>query len=399
MPASLGTVRGKAQMNWFTAAILTIAVCLLALPGPGLWTKAGVVGAAAVSVLAVRRSQARWTGVVLVLWGLLGLALGLAVGVRHLLAGRLTLAPLALVAGGFLVVAGLRTLLRALSRPTRAAGTAALVLGGLVCLYLLVIPLLTTQPLPAAAPGPPPTGFSEVAFDTSDGVTLRGWYAATDNGAAVVVVPGSGSSRTGAAKQARRLADAGFGVLVYDPRGHGASDGQAMDTGWAGDADVTAAVTFASGQPGVRAIGALGLSMGGEQVLGAAAGDPRISAIVAEGATNRVAADLAWLPDWYGARGAVQLGLEHAKQAITALLTPYPAPGSLREALRAIGDRPVLIITAGQRPDEYSAAIHNGPGVEIWNVEEAGHTGALAADPDAWQQRVVGFFEQALLDR
>lgn len=67
--------------------------------------------------------------------------------------------------------------------------------------------------------------------------------------------------------------------------------------------------------------------------------------------------------------------------------------------MRAIGDRPVLIITAGQRPDEYSAAIHNGPGVEIWNVEEAGHTGALAADPDAWQQRVVGFFEQALLDR
>ncbi len=395
-------MRERALRNWLTAAILTVAFSLLALSGPGIWTKAGVVVIAAVSVLAVRRSQARWTGALLVIWGVVGLALGLAVGVRHVLAGRFTLSLVAVVAAVFLVAVGSRILLRALSWPVRVLSAVGLALAGLVCLYLLVIPLLTTQPLAADTPGEPPAGFSEVVFETSDGVTLRGWYAGTDNGAAVVVVPGSGSSRTGAAEQAGRLAEAGFGVLVYDPRGHGASSGRAMDFGWAGDEDVTAAVTFTSAQPGVRSVGALGLSMGGEQVLGAAAGDPRIAAIVAEGATNRVAADLAWLPERYGTRGGLQLGLEHAKQAITGLLTPYSAPGGLQESLSAIGDRPVLLITAGQRPDElYAATYHaaGSPTVEIWAVEGAGHVGALATDPGAWEQRVVGFFEEALLDR
>jgi len=401
MPASLGCVRERAQRIWLVAAILAVAVSLVALPGPGIWTKAGVVVAAGLSVLAAWRSQARWTGVALWIWGVVGLALGLAVGLRHVLAGQLTISLLALAAGILLLAAGFRILLRGLSWPPRFAGAAGLALAGLVGLYLLVIPLLTTQPLAADPPGPPPPGFSDVTFETSDGVTLRGWYAGTDNGAAIVVVPGSGSSRTGAVDQAASLAEAGFGVLVYDPRGHGDSSGQAMDIGWAGDQDVTAAVAFAAAQPGVASVGALGLSMGGEQVLGAAAGDPRIAAVVAEGATNRVAADLAWLPQRYGTRGGLQLGLEHAKQAITGLLTPYSAPGSLREALSAIGDRPVLLITADQRPDEmYAATYHaaDGDSVEIWNVAGAGHTGALATDPAAWEKRVVGFFEDALLD-
>ena len=40
--------------------------------------------------------------------------------------------------------------------------------------------------------------------------------------------------------------------------------------------------------------------MGGEQALGALAVDERLGAVVAEGATRRVANDTAWLPDEYG---------------------------------------------------------------------------------------------------
>lgn len=53
------------------------------------------------------------------------------------------------------------------------------------------------------------------------------------------------------------------------------------------------------GRPDVdrERIGAVGMSMGGEEVIGAMAGDPRITAAAAEGATNRAYADKAWLSD------------------------------------------------------------------------------------------------------
>jgi pimeloyl-ACP methyl ester carboxylesterase len=385
------------------AAVAAVAVTLLTLNGPGLMTKVVVVLIAAATVASVWRWQARWTGAPLLVWGLLGTALGVAAGMRHVLAGQWGLAPIAAcvaaVAGVFLLVSGSVRLLRGLHWAGQVLGIVGITAISLIGLYMLVIPFLTTQPLRGDAPAAAPDGFRETAFVTSDGVTLRGWYADGDNGAGVVVVPGAGSSREAAREHARVLAEAGYAVLVYDPRGHGTSDGTAMDLGWAGDLDVRAAVDTVASQPGVRTVGALGLSMGGEQVLGAAATDTRIAAVVAEGATNRVAADLRWLSAQYGARGSVQVRLEQAKQAITAGLTPYPAPPPLRDALAAIAPRPVLLITAGARPDEGFAAQYNAgeqPTVVIWEVPGATHTGALRTDRAAWADEVVGFFDRTL---
>jgi pimeloyl-ACP methyl ester carboxylesterase len=352
--------------------------------------------------MALWRGPQRWQGVPLLVWGLLGTAMGIAVGVRHALAGEVGVTAvaccLALVAGLYLLGSGTGRLLRGLHWAGKVAGSVAVVVGTVVGLYVLVVPLLATQPLRGPVPANA-AGFENVTFPASDGVTLSGWYAAGGNGAAVVVVPGSGSSRTGAVAQAETLAVAGYAVLVYDPRGHGASEGRAMDLGWAGDPDVRGAVDFLTARAEVPEVGALGLSMGGEQVLGAAAADRRIAAVVAEGTSNRVAGDLEWLSAEYGVRGRVQVGLEHAQQAVTAGLAPYPAPITLRDAIAAISPRPVLLITAGTRPDEGLAARFNAAGtpqVQIWEVPGAGHTGALTADRDGWQDRVVGFFDETL---
>ena len=123
---------------------------------------------------------------------------------------------------------------------------------------------------------------------------LAGWYVPSSNGAAVVLRHGSGSTRTDVLDQAAAIARGGYGVLLTDARGHGESGGRAMDFGWFGDADTTAAVTFLTEQPDVDAdrIGVVGMSMGGEEAIGAAAADPRISAVVAEGATGRTDADV-----------------------------------------------------------------------------------------------------------
>ena len=100
-----------------------------------------------------------------------------------------------------------------------------------------------------------------------------------------------------------------------------------MDFGWWGDRDLAAAVSFLDRQPGVRAgkIAVLGESMGGEQALAAAGSDPRIRAVVAEGATGQQLADHGWRP--HDAAGYIADGMGHVTAA--RLISGAPRPMSI----------------------------------------------------------------------
>ena len=86
--------------------------------------------------------------------------------------------------------------------------------------------------------------YQDVTLETSDGVSLAAWYVPSANRAAIVLLHGAGSTRSNVLDQAAVLAEAGFGVLMVDARGHGDSGGHAMDFGWHGDADITAATAY-----------------------------------------------------------------------------------------------------------------------------------------------------------
>ncbi|HAN35447.1 MAG TPA: hypothetical protein DCQ52_08345 [Acidimicrobiaceae bacterium] len=175
-----------------------------------------------------------------------------------------------------------------------------------------------------------------------------------------------------------------------------------MDFGWNGDADITASVSFLADQPDVELnrIGVVGLSMGGEEAIGAAAADDRISAVVAEGATGRVAADKAWLNEAYGWRGRVQQGVEWLQSAVTDVLTEARRPGSLAASVRAAAPCRFLLIAAGEVADEPRAADHISEAapdrVSVWVVPGAGHTEGLATDPSGWESRVIAFLASTL---
>ena len=79
---------------------------------------------------------------------------------------------------------------------------------------------------------PPSADYREVAFDASDGVHLSGWYRPTRNGATLLVVHGGGGDRTGAVAHAKLLVRHGYGVLLYDARGRGKSEGTQNAFGW-----------------------------------------------------------------------------------------------------------------------------------------------------------------------
>ena len=242
-------------------------------------------------------------------------------------------------------------------------------------------------PLGPATPARYGLGYQDVAFRTADGVRLSAWYIPPRNGAAVVLLPGAGSTRTAVLGQAAVLARHGYGALLVDTRGHGRSGGHAMDFGWWGNRDLAAAVSFLDRQPGVRAgkIAVLGESMGGEQALAAAGADPRIRAVVAEGATGQQLADHGWLPG--GTEGALQRGMEWVMYTAAGVISGAPRPMSIPDAVRAAGGRPTLIIAGGAVADESAAARwfrrlarHR----QVWVVPHAGHTQGLASVTPAY---------------
>ena len=247
--------------------------------------------------------------------------------------------------------------------------------------------------------------YRDVTLRTSDGVGLAAWWVPSRNDAAVALLHGSGSTRTAVLEHAEVLAGAGYGVLLVDARGHGESDGPGMDFGWYGERDAAAAVDFLVSRRGVSddRIGLVGLSMGGESAIGAAGADPRVRAVVAEGATNRVAADKAFLEE-YGVRGDLQQGIDALTYEVTDLLTDAPEPTSLHDSVLAAQrdgtPTPMLLVAAGDVETEQLAASHlesaAPDAVRTWTVPGAGHTGGLAAAPGAWQRRVLGFLDTAL---
>ena len=78
------------------------------------------------------------------------------------------------------------------------------------------------------------------SFTTTDGLRLEGWFVPSRNGATVIVVPG----RSGPQKQTRMLVRHGYGVLLFDRRGEGASEGDPNIFGWGGERDLHAAAAY-----------------------------------------------------------------------------------------------------------------------------------------------------------
>jgi fermentation-respiration switch protein FrsA (DUF1100 family) len=271
---------------------------------------------------------------------------------------------------------------------------------GLVVLFPFLLSYVYTHVARAYVPAPRlGAAYEEVAFKTSDGLTLKGWYIPSKNRAAVISFPG----RKGPQGPARMLARHGYGVLLFDRRGEGVSDGDPNSFGWKGERDIHAAVAFLRRRSDVDPdrIGGLGLSVGGEMFVQAAAESPDIKAIVSEGAGARSVREDLELPGnkkWY------ELGIPTVAvlTAGTALFSNDLPPPNLKDLSSRIAPRSVFFVYGekGQpgeidlNPIFYAAAKEPKA---IWEVPDAGHTGGLEAQPKEYERRVVGFFDAALL--
>jgi uncharacterized protein len=280
--------------------------------------------------------------------------------------------------------------------PRRLLVTAGALFAAFVAALPLAVSYVVTHvggaEVPTADLGAP---YEDVAFETSDGLTLKGWYIESKNGAAVISFPGRSSSQ----KRAKILADHGYGVLLFDRRGEGESEGDPNTFGWQGERDVHAAVQFLQSRPDVdpARIGGIGLSVGGEMMIEAAAESNALKAMISEGGSGRSVRDDLVNPggtwDQIVATAIVTAG--------TALSTSNTPPADLKSLVRKIENPVFFIYGAKGQPTEKPAndefyKVKRGP-KEIWEVPGSGHIGGIDAQPAAYEKRVVGFFDRWLL--
>jgi len=284
------------------------------------------------------------------------------------------------------------------SRVRRYTRRALKALGAAMVVLQIAYPVIETYAITNTSQRAVPTSTlgvptEDVTLRTSDGVRLRGWYVSSRNGAAVLVFPG----RTGAQRQARMLIAHGYGVLLVDRRGTGESDGEPNGYGWGSGLDIDAAVEFLQGRPDVdrHRIGGLGLSVGGELLLEAAASNTGLRAVVSEGAGIRSVNEFVELDS---ADRWLFVPLSVSSTVATAVFANDLPPASLTDLVPRIHVPLFFIYSAnGQGGEELSKTFYeaaNEPKA-IW-TPSGGHVGGLESDPAEYERRVISFFDESL---
>lgn len=129
--------------------------------------------------------------------------------------------------------------------------------------------------------------YEDVEFSPREGDgTIRGWYLQSEEpDLTIILVHGINANREEGGDfldLAAELVEEGFNVLLFDLRGHGASDGDQVSYGFYERHDVLGAFDFVVSRGAAPdSIGVLGRSLGAGTVLLAAAKEPRIQALVA----------------------------------------------------------------------------------------------------------------------
>jgi hypothetical protein len=372
----------------------------------------GLVPLAALGLAAALLPRVRggWQAAIALLAGFAGVVVGIEAAYYTLKVGPSGddfTGLLALLAGAALLGVGVVQLWRTRRRhgglARRSARRAGIAVAAVVGTFLFLIPLgyayvgthVARPPVEDIDLGT--SDVEDVELHTSDGLTLQGSYVPSRNGAALIVAFG----RKGSQDKARMLARHGYGVLIFDRRGEGESDGDPNPYAWdGGEKDIVAAVDFLRERPDVDPgrIGGVGLSVGGETFLQAAARHDEIKAIVSEGASARSGSEL----DSVEGSAAGPLWFNHVIAAGTAVFSNASPPEHLIDQVDEIAPRPLFLISAPSAdPDEerfnrayYRAA--GGPKL-LWEVRDAGHVGAQEARPREYERRVTRFFDRALL--
>lgn len=233
--------------------------------------------------------------------------------------------------------------------------------------------------------------FQTVTLTTEDGLKLHAWYTPPQNGVVILVAHGHGSSI--ATDMYALFARHGYGVLAWDFRAHGESEGDFTSLGYYEVRDIKAALDFALAQPGVEHVAGWGGSMGAVTMIRAAAQYPQLEAVIADSAFNTLSDELNLRVPIPGLREMVRMWAQ--------LQT-----GVSLDSVRAVDDigkispRPVFIIQGMSDeniPVESAQQLYDAASEPrlLWTEPKAYHLNMYAKFPEEYEERVIAFLEGA----
>lgn len=237
--------------------------------------------------------------------------------------------------------------------------------------------------------------YQSVDLITSDGIRLSAWYTPPRKGAVILLAHGYGDNRPEWIHAL--LAKKGYGVLAWDARAHGESDGEISTIGYLEVLDVRAALDYVLSQSGVEHIGAWGSSMGGATLIRAAATFPEIEALFIDSSFASLDDEMNFLIPYPV--------LNPLAKALAELRTGIDLKeiDPLRDIAK-ISPRPVYIVHGTGdtvAPPDAGRKLYEAAKEPrfLWEAENAQHMMIYLDNPRKYQRRLLGFFDEWLLGK
>jgi pimeloyl-ACP methyl ester carboxylesterase len=252
--------------------------------------------------------------------------------------------------------------------------------------------MLQTTPEDAGLP------YETVEFPSRDGLTLFGWFIPGWTDAGIIMVHGFGSRGIHLLTHALALAKYGYNILLFDLRAHGSSGGDTTTGGWLEPEDLLGAVDYLQAREEVDPdkIAAFGISFGALISLRTAAQSEAIRGVVAEGAGPVCLADLQSVPKTF--RRRLFYPLNWFTYKLQSFMNGQQPPAGMLVEIGRIAPRPILIITAGRKSEQYWGRRFYEAAKEpkeLWEIPEARHAAGFLIDHEKYVEKMVALFEKA----
>ncbi|HET6595661.1 MAG TPA: alpha/beta hydrolase [Anaerolineales bacterium] len=237
--------------------------------------------------------------------------------------------------------------------------------------------------------------YHPVDLITQDGIRLAAWYTPPQNGAVILIAHGYGNKRPEWVYAL--LARKKYGVLAWDARAHGESEGNISTIGYLEVLDVQAALEYARAQPGVEHVGAWGGSMGGATIIRAAAEFPQIEAIFIDSSFSSLNEEFNYLVPYPIINPVAKFILTAGTGFTLDSVNPV-------EDIPRISPRPVYIVhsTADTvAPPDSGERLFAAAGEPrfLWEKDNVPHQMMYLDNPRRYQRRLLGFFDEWLLGK
>ena len=230
---------------------------------------------------------------------------------------------------------------------------------------------------------------------TEDGIRLSAWYTPPRNGVVILLAHGYGDNRPEWVHEL--LAKKGYGVLAWDARAHGESDGEISTVGYLEVLDVKAALDYVLAQPDIKRIGAWGGSMGAATLILATAQFPQIEALFVDSSFSSLDDEFNFLVP-YPVINPLAKAITHVETGIDLnKVSPVDVIGM-------ISPRPVYIVQGGEdtmAPPDSGEKLFNAAREPrfLWVDEKAPHLAIYVDNPRRYQRRLLDFFDEWLLGK